>query len=111
MSTKKGNNPQGLWTWDFTIIALGSIVSLVGGVLSSFAMSMMVLDYTGSVFLYTLFNAAYQIPMLLCPVLAGPYLDRMSRKRVIYRLDFLCRGPGRRVAVCLPEAERSGPHL
>ena len=92
MSTKKGNNPQGLWTWDFTIITLGSIVSLIGGVLSSFAMSMMVLDYTGSVFLYTLFNAAYQIPLLLCPVLAGPYLDRMSRKRVIYRLDFLSAG-------------------
>ncbi|MDE6590175.1 MAG: MFS transporter [Oscillospiraceae bacterium] len=83
---------QGLWTWDFTIITLGSIVSLIGGVLSSFAMSMMVLDYTGSVFLYALFNAAYQIPMLVCPILAGPYLDRMSRKKAIYRLDFLSAG-------------------
>lgn len=83
---------QGLWTWDFTIITLGSIVSLIGGVLSSFAMSIMVLDYTDSVFLYALFNASYQIPMLVCPVLAGPYLDRMSRKKVIYRLDFLSTG-------------------
>ncbi len=83
---------QGLWTWDFTIITLGSVVSLIGGVLSSFAMSIMVLDYTGSVFLYALFNAAYQVPMLACPILAGPYLDRMSRKRVICRLDFLSAG-------------------
>lgn len=87
-----GKPSQGLWTWDFTIITVGSIISLVGGVLSSFAMSMMVLDYTGSVFLYALFNAAYQIPMLVCPVLAGPYLDRMSRKKVICRLDFLSAG-------------------
>lgn len=83
---------QGLWTWDFTIITVGSVISLIGGVLSSFAMSIMVLDYTGSVFLYALFNATYQIPMLVCPVLAGPYLDRMSRKKVIYRLDFLSAG-------------------
>ncbi len=92
MNIKKPSRAQGLWTWDFTIITLGSVVSLIGGVLSSFAMSIMVLDYTGSVFFYALFNAAYQVPMLACPVLAGPYLDRMSRKRVIYRLDFLSAG-------------------
>ena len=86
---KQNKPPQGLWTWDFTIITAGSVISLIGGVLSSFAMSMMVLDYTGSVFLYALYNASYQIPMLVCPILAGPYLDRMSRKKVIYRLDFL----------------------
>lgn len=87
------NKPsQGLWTWDFTIITVGSIISLIGGVLSSFGMSIMVLDYTGSVFLYALFNASYQLPMLVCPILAGPYLDRMSRKKVIYRLDFLSAG-------------------
>ena len=92
MNPQKPSKTPGLWTWDFTIITLGSIVSLIGGVLSSFAMSMMVLDYTGSVFLYALYNASYQIPMLACPILAGPYLDRMSRKKVIYRLDFLSAG-------------------
>lgn len=90
MNTKRSS--QGLWTWDFTIITAGSVVSLIGGVLSSFAMSIMVLDYTGSVFLYALFNAAYQIPMLACPVLAGPWLDRASRKKTICRLDFLSAG-------------------
>ena len=27
--------------------------------------------------------------VLTTPLLAGPYLDRMSRKKVIYRLDYL----------------------
>lgn len=90
MNTKKPS--QGLWTWDFTIITVGSVISLIGGVLSSFAMSVMVLDYTGSVFLYALFNASYQVPMLVCTILAGPYLDRMSRKKMICRLDFLSAG-------------------
>ena len=64
MNTQKPS--QGLWTWDFTIITVGSIVSLIGGVLSSFAMSMMVLDYTGSVFLYALYNASYHAICARC---------------------------------------------
>ena len=109
MDTKKPS--QGLWTWDFTIITVGSVVSLIGGVLSSFAMSMMVLDYTGSVFLYALFNASYQIPMLVCPVLAGPYLDRMSRKKAIYRLDFLSAGMFAALALLLGTGWFSFPAL
>ena len=83
---------QSLWTRDFTIITLGSVVSMIGNSVSGFALSMMVLDYTGSTFLYSLFIVCYQLPMLVCPILAGPYLDRMSRKKVIYRLDFLSAG-------------------
>ena len=83
---------QKLWTYDFTVITLGSVVSMVGSTLSGFAISLLVLDYTGSTFLYMLFIVSYQLPMLVCPILAGPYLDRMSRKKVIYRLDFLSSG-------------------
>lgn len=77
-----------LWTHDFTIITLGSLISMVGNTMVGFAISLLVLDYTQSTFLYMLFNAAAQLPMLVCPILAGPYLDRMSRKKVIYTLDF-----------------------
>lgn len=77
-----------LWTYDFTVITIGSVISMVGSSMAGFAISLVVLDHTGSTFLYTLFNVCFQLPMLVCPVLAGPYLDRMSRKRVIYVLDF-----------------------
>ena len=87
-----GPGGPALWTRDFTIITLGSVVSMVGGTLSGFAISIMVLDYTGSTFLYVLFNVCYQLPVLVCPLLAGPYLDRRSRKKMIYRLDFLSSG-------------------
>ena len=85
----EGKPANKLWTRDFTIITLGSVVSMVGGTMTGFAISSMVLDYTGSTFLYALFNICFQIPMLVCPLLAGPVLDRMSRKKVIYSLDFL----------------------
>lgn len=89
---KPNTKSNKLWTWDFTVITLGSVVSMLGGVLSSYAISIMVLDYTGSTFLYALFNVAYQLPSLVVPLLAGPYLDRVSRKKAIYCLDFLTAG-------------------
>ena len=82
----------GLWTHDFTIITAGSLISMVGNTMAGFAISLVVLDYTGSTFLYLLFNAAAQLPMLVCPIFAGPYLDRVSRKKTIYTLDFCCSG-------------------
>ena len=83
---------QTLWTYDFTVITIGSFVSLVGSILSSFAVSLLILDHTGSTFLYMAYNVAYALPMMICPVLVGPYLDRASRKKVIYGLDFLSSG-------------------
>lgn len=83
---------QTLWTYDFTVITIGSFISLVGNALSNFALSLLVLDYTGSTFLYMLFQVSFQLPIMICPVVAGPWLDRVSRKKVIYALDFLSAG-------------------
>lgn len=81
-----------LWTRDFTIITVGSVVSMLGSTLSSFAMSLMVLDYTGSTALFALYNILYMLPNALAPLLAGPFLDRFSRRRTIYTLDFITAG-------------------
>ena len=85
----KHRSSQRLWTRDFTIITIGSFISMVGNTLSGFAVSLMVLDQTASTFLYVLFNVCWQLPMLIVPMLAGAYLDRFSRKKAIYCLDFL----------------------
>lgn len=81
-----------LWTYDFTVITIGSFISMVGSTLASFSISLVVLDYTGSTFLYMLFHVCYQLPMVVMPLLAGPYLDRMSRKKMIYTLDYASAG-------------------
>lgn len=78
-----------LWTRDFTIITLGTVVSMLGNAVSGFAISLLVLDYTGSVFLYTLYMVVYNLPKVVMPLVAGPYLDTYSRKRAIYTLDFV----------------------
>lgn len=77
-----------LWTRDFTIITLGTVISMLGNAVSGFAISLLVLDYTGSVFLYSLFLVIYHLPKILAPMASGPLLDRLSRRRAIYLLDF-----------------------
>ena len=78
-----------LWTRDFTIITLGSVVSMFGNALSGFAISLMVLDYSSSTFLYAIYMICYTAPQLIMPILSGAFLDRFSRKRAIYSLDYL----------------------
>jgi len=78
-----------LWTKDFTIITLGSVVSMMGNAMSGFAMSLLVLDYTDSSFLYALYIVLFTLPQVIVPVFSGAILDRFSRKKTIYTLDFL----------------------
>ncbi|MEG1809855.1 MAG: MFS transporter, partial [Oscillospiraceae bacterium] len=58
-----------LWTKDFTIITLGTVVSMLGNAISGFAIGLLVLDYSGSVFLYTLFLVAYNLPKIVMPII------------------------------------------
>ncbi len=87
---KAVKNP--LWTRDFTIITVGSVVSMLGNVLSGFAMSLLVLDYTKSTLLFAIYNVLYMLPHAVMPALSGPFLDRFSRRKTIYMLDFFTAG-------------------
>lgn len=78
-----------LWTRDFTIITIGSVVSMFGNALSGFAMSLMVLDISGSTLLYAIYIVMYTLPQLFMPIVSGAILDRFSRRKTIYTLDFI----------------------
>lgn len=86
------NKPNRLWTRDFTIITLGSIVSMFGNSMSGYAMSLLVLDYTSSTLLYALYIVIFTVPQLIMPIFSGALLDRFSRKKMIYTLDFISTG-------------------
>lgn len=77
-----------LWTRDFTTIMLGSIVSMLGGSMAGFSVSLFVLDYTGSPVYYALYIFLHTLPQIAAPLLAGPLMDKFSRRRTIYLLDF-----------------------
>ena len=81
-----------LWTRDFTILTFGSVVSVFGNALAGFAISLMVLDYSESIFLFVLFMVVFNLPRIIAPMLAGPLLDSFSRRKTIYTMDFISAG-------------------
>jgi len=85
-------NKKPLWTRDFTILTLGSVVSMLGNAMAGFALSLFVLDYTGTPFFYALYIFLYTLPQIVSPLIAGPLMDRFSRRRTIYMLDFFSTG-------------------
>ena len=74
-----------LWTRDFTIITLGSVVSMLSNAMSGFALSLLVLDYTDSPLLYAIYIATFTAPQIVAPIFSGAILDRFSRKRTSTR--------------------------
>lgn len=62
---------------------------MFGNAMSGFALSLLVLDYTNSNFQYALVIALFTVPNLVMPIFSGALLDRFSRKKMIYGLDFL----------------------
>ncbi len=79
---------SGLWTKDFTTITAGSAVSMLGNAMAGFAISLFVLDYTGTPVLYAVYLFLHTLPQIAAPLLAGPLMDRFSRRKTIYLLDF-----------------------
>ena len=87
-----GRKTDTLWTRDFTIITVGSVISMLGNTVSGFAMSLLVLDISKSTLLYAIYLAMYTLPQLIMLVIFGAVLDRFSRRKMIYTLDFLSSG-------------------
>lgn len=85
----KAEEKNVLWTKNFTLITLGTVVSMLGNSIAGFALGLLVLDYTGSTFLYALYAVTYNLPKVVAPTLAGPFLDKYSRRKTIYTLDFI----------------------
>ena len=89
LAMKQRTGAPSLWTRDFTIITLGSVISMFGNAMAGFAISLFVLDYTDTPLYYALYVFLYTLPQLAAPLVAGPLMDRYSRRKTIYSLDFL----------------------
>lgn len=80
---------QTLWTKNFTIITLGTLISAIGGVAMQLALTLVVFDETESTLLSGLFAAASMVPGMTLPILLAPLIDRCNRKRMIVSLDYI----------------------
>ena len=78
-----------MWSKDFTLITIGTIISAIAGQTISLPMSLMVFDETGSTLLSALLFIAGMIPSVVLPILIAPLIDRYPKKRIIVGLDYL----------------------
>lgn len=78
-----------VWSWNFTIITLGTLVSAIGGAGITLGLSLVVFDQTQSTLLSGIYTAISLIPGITLPVLFGPLVDRANRKHIIVGLDAL----------------------
>ena len=69
-----------LWTRDYTLLMLATFLGCAGGAASSFALSFLVFDETGSTLAAALLIAMQLIPSFAVPLIAGPVMDRFPRK-------------------------------
>lgn len=78
-----------LFKKDFTILVLGQIISLFGNVILRFALSMFVLDKTGSVGIFGTILAISMIPTVLLSSFGGIIADRINKRNIMISLDFI----------------------
>lgn len=80
---------QKLFTRNFTMLILGQLSSILGNITLKFALSMYVLEVTGSAALFATLLAIATIPTILLTPFGGILADRANRRNVMVALDFV----------------------
>lgn len=73
----------------FLVIWAGQLVSLIGSGMTALAIGIQVFQETGSAARFTLMTFCTALPLVLVPPLAGPLIDRMSRRRMLIGCDVI----------------------
>lgn len=78
-----------LFTKNFTLLILGQLTSLFGNFILKLALSMYVLEVTGSAAIFAGILSAATIPTILLSPLGGLLADRADRRNIMVALDAL----------------------
>ena len=77
-----------LFTRNFALLILGQISSLIGNLTLKFALSMYVLERTGSAAVFAGLLAVAMVPTILLSPFGGMLADRMNRRNISARSSF-----------------------
>lgn len=69
-----------LWTRNFTLVTVATILGAAGGIAGNFALSFLVYDETKSTLAAALLLALQILPQVVIPMVAAPFMDRLPRK-------------------------------
>lgn len=85
----KAMKKEKLFTRNFTLLILGQVSSLTGNYTFKFALSMYVLEQTGSASIFAGMLSAALLPTVLLSPFGGILADRANRKHIMVALDAL----------------------
>lgn len=80
---------QKLFSKNFTLLILGQASSLFGNMILRFALSMYILEATGSASIFAGILAVTMIPTILLSPFGGILADRANRRNIMVLLDFV----------------------
>ena len=80
-------NTTKLFHKNFTILSIGQFISLLGNSLQRFALSLLILDLTGSAMIFSIIAAVTFLPQILLSPFGGAIADRFSKKWIMVILD------------------------
>ena len=78
-----------LFNRNFTLLLLGQVCSLIGNYTLKFALSMYVLERTGSAAIFAGLLAVATVPQVLLAPIGGLLADRLNRRNMMVALDAL----------------------
>lgn len=86
---KLNEERKGVWNKDFILLWQGQLISFLGDVIYSFAIGFWVFEKTGSSGIMSLVTASAMVPRLLLGPVAGVWVDRWDRKKIIVLTDLI----------------------
>lgn len=78
-----------LFKRDFTMVAIGQIISLFGNAILRFALPLYLLRETDSASLFGIVTACSFIPMIIFSLIGGVIADRKNKRNIMVILDFV----------------------
>lgn len=78
-----------LFNRNFTMVVIGQIISIFGNVILRFALSLYLLDITGSALIFGSITALSMLPTILLSPFGGMVADRVNKRDIMVVLDFL----------------------
>jgi len=80
---------KNVWSKDFTLITIGTVISIIGGTVIRLPLSLLVFDETNSTFLAALLFIIGLVPSVIIPIIIAPIIDRNPKKPIIVGFDYL----------------------
>lgn len=78
-----------LWSRNYCLLMLASVMGAAGGIAGGYALSFLVYDETGSTLAAGLLIAIRVIPQFFLPILIAPLMDRLPRKPFLVGGDLI----------------------